>query len=539
MLLLISEAENERAKVEGDERSAVQVSTSSIKKTVQSIVRDVGYLSEQENLIELLSARKSHDHDHLETDWIVFSRAKGIYDQVRWLDISGQERVRVDFKKGRPVGVPAEQLQNKGKRYYFTDAVNLDRGQVFISPLDLNIERGEIEQPRKPMIRVGTPVFDRDGIKQGIVLLNYLANALLDEIQSRTGDHGNRVWLVNRDGYWLKGASSDLEWGFMFQRPDKSMPAHYPDAWKRINESERGQFEDDQGLWTFSTIYPLVEGQRTSTGTSTPHASSQMALEAMEYSWKTVLLLPHSHYVAPFWRTGIKLFLLTALLMGLALLRSWWLAQAWEREARAKEELHHLNLNLERTVAEQTAHLRLEIAERKKAEKKLKFMATHDDLTGLPTRVLCLDHISQAFATAHRHKMKTAVLFIDLDGFKAVNDTLGHDAGDALLKGVGKRLVSSIREVDTAARIGGDEFVVVLVDIGNRDDVATVAGKLIDLLSTPFPLSMGEATIGASIGIAIGPNDGQNPEILLQNADSAMYAVKSSGKNNYRFFSEA
>ena len=496
------------------------------------------YLSEQENLIEILSGREPHNHDHLEKDWIVFSKAKRIYDQVRWLDSSGQERVRVDFKNGRPVGVPRERLQNKGKRYYFTDTVDLHRGQVFISPLDLNVERGEIEVPWKPMIRVGTPVFDRDSSKKGIVLVNYFGHVLLEEFRSAINDHGSRLWLMNRDGYWLKGPSTDLEWGFMFQRPDKSMSKHHPDAWKRIRDEEHGQFKDDHGLWTFSTVYPLVEGQRTSTGSSVPLSYSNLALDAAEYSWKTVLLLPHSQYIAPYWETGSKLFLMTALLLGLAFLRSWWLAQAWEREAKAKKELHQLNLNLERIVKEQTADLRLEIAVRKQAEEKLKIMATHDELTGLPTRMLCLDHIHQAFAISHRHKTKTAVLFVDLDGFKAVNDSFGHDAGDALLKGVGKRLLSSIREVDTAARIGGDEFVVVLVDITNREDVAAIAGKLIGLLSTPFPLSMGEATIGASIGIALGPDDGQAPETLLQNADSAMYSVKSSGKNNYRFFSD-
>jgi len=176
-----------------------------------------------------------------------------------------------------------------------------------------------------------------------------------------------------------------------------------------------------------------------------------------------------------------------------------------------------------------------DITDRRQAEDKLKHLATHDVLTGLPTRLLCMEFISSAIATAQRHKNKAAVLFIDLDGFKLVNDTLGHDAGDDLLKLVSKRIVSLVRKVDKVARIGGDEFVVILENIQDRAGIEYVAKELIIAISSPFNLPQGAATVGASIGISIYPETAESVEDLLKSADTAMYSVKGSGKNNYSF----
>jgi diguanylate cyclase (GGDEF)-like protein len=155
-------------------------------------------------------------------------------------------------------------------------------------------------------------------------------------------------------------------------------------------------------------------------------------------------------------------------------------------------------------------------------------------LTDLPNRSLFLDRLNQNLKQSKRYGRKFALLFIDLDGFKSVNDTLGHDAGDELLKKTGKRIVDCVREADTVARIGGDEFTVILSSITSVDDAQTVAQKIINTLSTPFKIKDQEAQIGASIGISAYPDNGMDAEILLKNADDAMYRAKNSGKNDYR-----
>ncbi|MGJ0535125.1 MAG: diguanylate cyclase domain-containing protein [Methylocystis sp.] len=177
-----------------------------------------------------------------------------------------------------------------------------------------------------------------------------------------------------------------------------------------------------------------------------------------------------------------------------------------------------------------------DVTERKLVERKIKHMAHHDYLTGLPNRSLFIDQLEQAIRLAKRRQHKTAVLFLDLDGFKQVNDALGHEAGDQLLKEVAARLKTVIRDSDVAARMGGDEFTFVLNDIGSHENAAAVAQKIIDTLSEKFNLKGRDCRIGGSVGIAVHPDDAADHEALLRKADEAMYVAKKSGKNTYRLF---
>ena len=167
---------------------------------------------------------------------------------------------------------------------------------------------------------------------------------------------------------------------------------------------------------------------------------------------------------------------------------------------------------------------------------QLSELALYDSLTGLPNRMLLDDRMGQAASSAERNGRSFALLFIDLDRFKPVNDTFGHAVGDALLKAAAQRLVGCVRAMDTVARIGGDEFVVVLSGIGDPKDAAMVSSKILDELSRPFFLYGNEVDISGSIGISVYPNDAKDVTTLKVNADVAMYHAKQSGRNNYRFF---
>jgi len=185
------------------------------------------------------------------------------------------------------------------------------------------------------------------------------------------------------------------------------------------------------------------------------------------------------------------------------------------------------------------------------AEEEVRYLAYFDGLTGLPNRELFKEHLAQAIGIARRQEWRIAVLFMDLDEFKRINDTLGHSAGDELLVTVGKRLAQSIRESDTvtrnatpgdghqAARIGGDEFTVALTVIHEVDSVAKVAQRIKDLLAQPIMLGEQEVFITPSIGIALYPDDGETVDTLLKNADAAMYEAKRAGKNKYRFYTQS
>jgi diguanylate cyclase (GGDEF)-like protein/PAS domain S-box-containing protein len=179
-----------------------------------------------------------------------------------------------------------------------------------------------------------------------------------------------------------------------------------------------------------------------------------------------------------------------------------------------------------------------DITERKLAEQKIAHLAHYDYLTDLPNRALLLDVLDHSVTLAKRNKHKVAVLFIDLDGFKIINDTLGHEAGDLLLKGVSQRIKETLRESDTVARMGGDEFILVLDNIESAENAAFAANKILVALSEPFDLMGQPGRVGGSIGISIFPDDSEDPDQLVKQADEAMYLAKQSGKDTCRFFRE-
>ncbi|TMM44088.1 diguanylate cyclase [Colwellia ponticola] len=171
----------------------------------------------------------------------------------------------------------------------------------------------------------------------------------------------------------------------------------------------------------------------------------------------------------------------------------------------------------------------------KNAEERILHMANHDVLTGLPTRRLAMDRLMSALAIAKRKETKIAVLFVDIDGFKKINDSIGHDAGDYVLKETATRLSTSVRAVDTVARVGGDEFWILLTNIPDKDCVIVIAEKILSAVAKPYTLDHDEICIGISIGIALYPDNSVNPKELVHLADQAMYKIKRQGKNNYAF----
>ena len=177
-----------------------------------------------------------------------------------------------------------------------------------------------------------------------------------------------------------------------------------------------------------------------------------------------------------------------------------------------------------------------DITQRKQDEEKIIYQANYDQLTGLPNRTLFMDRLTRRVLEGRRAKTSVGLMFIDLDGFKAINDTLGHDAGDVLLKSTARRLEKCVREADTVARLGGDEFTVIMPLIDNMEAAGIVAGRIIKSLAEPFDLNGREGRVSASIGISLLPAQADSASQLLHNADVAMYHAKHMGKANYQFY---
>jgi diguanylate cyclase (GGDEF)-like protein/PAS domain S-box-containing protein len=181
----------------------------------------------------------------------------------------------------------------------------------------------------------------------------------------------------------------------------------------------------------------------------------------------------------------------------------------------------------------------LDLTERRRAEERIRYQAQHDALTDLPNRLLLRDRVTQAIAQAQRTETQIALLFIDLDHFKNINDSLGHQAGDQLLQAAAERLQRCLREGDSVARLGGDEFVIGLPGLRDTDDVMRMAGEVLEALRLPFFIDRRELHVSGSIGISLYPSDGLDADALMRAADTAMYHAKEKGRDNYQFFTES
>ncbi len=595
----------------------------SLHQEFQAVESDLLVLAKYHDFLsgnKILSAKELED---LRNDFLVFSSMKKMYDQIRFLDTEGMEIVRVNYRKGEAIVVPEESLQNKKTRYYFKKSFNTARDMVYVSPLDLNVEHGKIEEPYKPMIRFGTPVFNAKDEKTGIVLLNYLAERLLVNFTSAVGNIQDHTMLVNAEGYWLKHPNPDMEWGFMLNH-EHNFIARYPEAWKAISLEDHGQFSNNDGMFTFATITPF----RSIEPDLQKSDADGARLAENQYQWKIVSYVSRDVVNAQNRLILLMLVKIATPLFLLLMLVSWRLSRARIKDEKAQEELSRaaavfeaasegivitdadniiqtanssftritgysvdevigktpavlksgrqdedfyremweqllssrrwegevLNqrkdgtiysewLSIVALVDEQNnicnfVALFNDITTKKRNEELLKQQATLDALTGLPNRQLFLDRLSRALLHSKRLETRFALFFIDLDKFKDVNDSLGHTAGDLLLKEVSTRIQNVIRESDTVARLGGDEFTVVLNNIVENQDVARVAQLIIDVVSEPVVLDGQDVIVGASIGIALFPDDGSEQISLLNNADEAMYKAKRDGRNRYSFWGE-
>lgn len=210
--------------------------------------------------------------------------------------------------------------------------------------------------------------------------------------------------------------------------------------------------------------------------------------------------------------------------------------QAQAALAQAHELLEHRVVERTAELAQANSQLQEEVFERIRAEQRIWHIAHHDALTGLPNRALLHDRLDQVLVQAGRNGHRVAVMFVDLDRFKSINDTLGHDVGDELLKSVATRLQDVVRAADTVSRLGGDEFVIVLPDVVLIEDAERVAEKVVDVLAPAVSIHGHELRATPSIGISMFPDDGGDAYTLMKNADTAMYHAKAEGRNNYQFF---
>ncbi|MDV2504615.1 MAG: hypothetical protein RX318_11775, partial [bacterium] len=378
------ELKAERVGLEARESHFVGMQHKEISSGLASVVSDLMILSRLPEAQEMFEGGQAGSREDLSEEVLLFSKHKGLYDQIRFLDETGMEVVRANFNDGESSIVPDEQLQSKANRYYFQKTFRLDRGKVYVSPFDLNVERGKIEQPLKPIIRFGTPVFDSRARKRGVIIVNHLGAGLLSKIEREAARSPGQFMLLNSEGFYLKGPRPEDEWGFMYDDGGgRTFGNAFPEAWQRISRAESGRYYSANGLFTFASVYPLLEAQESSAGSREAFAPSLDRLKAKEYYWKVVSRVPPGVLNAASRKLLGKFLGLYAAMAVLLAIGSRYLARAGVRRKEAERELREHHDQLEGLVEERTAELEKtveelegEITERKRAEEELRLLQT-------------------------------------------------------------------------------------------------------------------------------------------------------------------
>ncbi|MEW8538226.1 MAG: sensor domain-containing diguanylate cyclase [Candidatus Thiodiazotropha endolucinida] len=447
---------------------------------------------------------RSYIHDPSLKNWVrvarefsLFARRKPKYFQLRYIDNSGMEVIRINSDDNVQEIVPQSEMQNKADRYYFKEAMKLALGEIYISPLDLNVERGVIEQPVKPTVRFATPVSDGYGGKRGIVIINYTPNELLQRIADNFETLRGDAVMLNSQGHWLQGVPEEQLWGFMYGR-DETFATQKPDVWSSVTSSEKGSFFTDDGVYIFKRAYPLVR-KRLGTLENVDESIVPSPNRAEKRYW---IFLSHisNNLIEDLTAKRMIVATITYLLLFLV--------------AGVISVLFAKNS-----------------VQKKQAFRKLQQYATTDDLTGLANRRE-LDKVAlREFKRATRFTRHLSVLMLDLDHFKSINDTYGHNIGDSVLRHVADICVGSIRGQDFMARYGGEEFTILLpeTDIENGSKLAQ---RICDKIAA-MPYQEGQQLI--SITVSVGASEIEDGDIdfndLLNRADKALYEAKKRGRN--------
>ena len=479
---------NNKSYLEQNQAAIVKIGRDLTVNELEQIVTDIKYLDTSPLFLDYVN--NGNDKDRVENEWMVFSVTKMKYDQLRYLDSDGNELLRVNFNDGRPEIVPEDRLQNKKDRYYFTESIKLDPGEIYMSKFDLNIEGNSIEQPEKPMIRFGIPVFDKKNVKRGVFVANYLGEKIRHKLVSLADGTAGDLQLINKDGYWLSGPDKDKEWGFMYPgKENYTFKNSFPSEWERITKENKGHFFTQNGSFTFDTINPKEELQKIV-------KNEDDALSGINVSDIQWIIVCHISDKMFYYANDENTFILSI-------------------KKTLQTPLITISFILLSLFFSVISVLYMS------GNKKIKIMATYDPMTGCLNRATGM----QMLENLMQQKADIVLCFIDINGLKEINDELGHEQGDALILNSVKIIKENIRENDLLMRLGGDEFLICFVNAG-IDKAETTWRRVVDKIETangenkPYIISL-------SHGIAeIKKSDRIMLDEAIREADIKMYEEK-------------
>lgn len=239
-----------------DQQNSLNEGVGVLNRHLATLRGHLQFLTQQPLLAEVLQDPSAEKRLALTQLFVEFARSSALYDQIRWLDEHGAEQIRVDWRDGAPEARAPAQLQNQAQYYYFVETMNLPQGAFYLSRFDLKKQAALIEYPLKPILRGAEPIFDGQGKRRGILILNYLGQLLLQRLTELSKSYGNNLTLVDREGYWMLAADKRDAWGFALGKVEATLASRFPGSWRRMQASRNGVFNDDAGYWAFNRFDP-------------------------------------------------------------------------------------------------------------------------------------------------------------------------------------------------------------------------------------------------------------------------------------------
>lgn len=527
--LLIEAAKNELL-------TSTQVLARRITLTRESVSRDLHVLANHPAALAALDNKGMAAKNDLANLMHLLMGANPSYFQVRLISAEeyGLEKVRVDRDGLGLVRVEEDALQEKSHYPYVFNTLKLAAGETYLSRIVINHEHGSHAGLDQPTVLFAMPVSNATGQIKGLVAINLDLKGLFSLLAKDLPDDF-KLFLANRDGDYLIHPDPEQTFGF-----DKGRRILIQDEFpltRALVDKQRDSMvlEVNGGAYAEAPIVAAFIGRDVDI------ASDESRLVLGLAQPLAVVLRQDDMLGTVTLRIVVLLSLLIAII---AALLARFIARPINAMSAAVQNFDDDRLTaalpldrqdeigiLARSFRDMRVQITQQLAELETRRGELEHIAQHDFLTGLPNRALFADRVDLALASARRNRGRLALLFIDLDQFKPINDTRGHAVGDQLLKCLADRIRDTIRESDTAARLGGDEFVVLLQEVRDNADAFAVADKIRRAIATPCRIDGLDATVSASIGVAFFPDHGNDLTELTKHADEAMYRAKEQGRD--------
>lgn len=520
--------------------TATQVMVRRVTFTREAVTRDLKLLSQHPDALAVLQGQHPDAQARLETLFAMLMQSNPSYLQVRLIGqrAHGLERVRVDRHDGQPLVIDPPDMQEKGHFAYVSEALKVPAGETYVSRIVINREAGIHAGEGKPSVIMAMPVRGVSGDAQAVVVINIDLKGLFEQLGTNLPPT-IQVFLANRSGDLLIHPNSALTFGFDHGQRHLVQDL-MPPTLKLVNgEANQVVFETRQDGQTLVAAFvgqaPVVAAHDTRLmyGMAQPLSVVLADVERLRTAILQIVLA-----------VGVAC-LLVAVVVARTLARPINDIGNAARQFAQGEGIGALPTHRPDEIGDlarsfQLMHDALEqqMGALQKSQQELSDLARLDGLTGLANRRMFHERLQSALAQRRRSGQVVALLCLDLDSFKQINDTHGHDAGDCVLKTVAQRLRANTREVDTPVRLGGDEFAVVVAPSPEAHQLATLAEKLVQAVSAPIPWQNQVFQVGCSMGIACTPVDGECEASLMSAADAAMYAVKQTRQGGFKFRSD-